>query len=87
MIKKLLLNHSPENVIVERIHHELQLANTLIQEGRISHECDSAEGQALENGIKTSISGINATHAATLLQTADCRQPFIAVKAINWCYQ
>ena len=53
MVKKLLLNHSPENVIVERVHHELQLANTLVQEGRISHECDSAEGQALENGIRT----------------------------------
>ena len=35
----------------------------------------------------TSISGINATHAANLVQTVDCRQPFIAVHAINWCYQ
>ncbi len=51
--KKLLLNHSLENVIVERALHELHLANALIQEGRISHACDSPEGQALEDGFRS----------------------------------
>ena len=29
------------------------LPNALIQEGRISHECDSPEGQALEDGFRS----------------------------------
>jgi hypothetical protein len=29
------------------------LANALIQEGRMSHQCDSPEGQALEVGIRS----------------------------------
>ena len=31
----------------------------------------------------SSISGINATLATNLVQTADCRQPFIAVQAMS----
>jgi len=33
--------------------HELHLVNALIQEGRISHECGSPNGQALEDGIRS----------------------------------
>jgi hypothetical protein len=29
------------------------LVSALIQEGRISHECDSPEGQALEDGFRS----------------------------------
>ena len=48
-----LLNHTADRVTLELTRHELHLANALIQEGRISHECDSPEGQALEDGIRS----------------------------------
>jgi hypothetical protein len=48
-----LLNHTADKVTLELTRHELHLANALIQEGRISHECDSPEGQALEDGIRS----------------------------------
>ena len=35
-----LLNHTPHKVTLELTRHELHLANALIQEGRISHECN-----------------------------------------------
>ena len=38
-------------------------------------------------GNTRSISGINATFAINPVQTTDCRQPFIAVQAINDCYK
>ena len=31
----------------------LSIPSALIQEGRIAHECDSPEGQALEDGIRS----------------------------------
>lgn len=40
-------------VTLELTRHELHLASVLIQEGRISHECDSPEGQALEDGVRS----------------------------------
>lgn len=39
-----LLDHTADKVTLELTYHELHLANALIQEGRISHECDSPEG-------------------------------------------
>jgi hypothetical protein len=42
-----------DKVTLELSLHELHLANALIQEGRISHECDSPEGQALEDGVRS----------------------------------
>tara|TARA_R110002072_G_C7792178_1_gene520951 strand:- start:226 stop:435 length:210 start_codon:yes stop_codon:yes gene_type:complete len=48
-----LLNHTADKVTLELTRHELHLANALIQEGRISHECDSPEGQALEDGFRS----------------------------------
>ena len=48
-----LLKHTPHKVTLELSLHELHLANALIQEGRISHECDSPEGQALEDGFRS----------------------------------
>ena len=48
-----LLNHTPDKVTLELSRHELHLANALIQEGRISHQCDSPEGQALEDGFRS----------------------------------
>ena len=48
-----LLNHTPHKITLELSLHELHLANALIQEGRISHECDSPEGQALEDGFRS----------------------------------
>ncbi len=44
-----VLSTTADNVTVELTRHELHLANALIQEGRISHECDSSEGQVLED--------------------------------------
>jgi hypothetical protein len=41
-----LLNRTADKVTLELTRQELHLANALIQEGRISHECDSPEGQA-----------------------------------------
>lgn len=48
-----LLNHTADKVALELTLHELHLANTLIQEGRISHQCDSPAGQALEDGVRS----------------------------------
>ena len=48
-----LLNHTPHKATLELAFHELHLANALIQESRISHECDSPEGQALEDGLRS----------------------------------
>ena len=48
-----LLSHAADKVTLELTHHELHLANALIQEGRISHECNSPEGLALEDGIRS----------------------------------
>ena len=48
-----LLNHTADNVSIELALHELHLANALMQEGRISHQCDSPTGQALEDGIRS----------------------------------
>jgi hypothetical protein len=42
-----------DKVTLELSLHELHLANALIQEGRISHACDSPEGQALEEGFRS----------------------------------
>ena len=36
-----LLGHASDKVTIELTLHELHLANLLIQEGRISHECDA----------------------------------------------
>lgn len=49
------LNHTTDKVTLELSLHELRLANALIQEGRISHECDSPRGPALEDGIKSAV--------------------------------
>jgi soluble cytochrome b562 len=48
-----LLNHTADKATLELTRQELQLANALIQEGRISHESDSPEAQALEDGIRS----------------------------------
>lgn len=48
-----LLDHTSNKVTVELTLHELHLASALIQEGRITHECDSPDGQALEDGIRS----------------------------------
>jgi hypothetical protein len=48
-----LLDHTNHEATIEFTLHELHMANTLIQEGRISHECDSPEGQSLEDGIRS----------------------------------
>ena len=48
-----LLKHTADKVTLELSLHELHLANALIQEGRISHECDSPEGQALEDRFRS----------------------------------
>ena len=48
-----LLNHTPQKATLELSRHELHLANALIQEGRISHQCHSPEGQALEDGFRS----------------------------------
>jgi hypothetical protein len=48
-----LLHHTADKVTLELSLHELHLANALVQEGRISHECDSSEGQALEDGFRS----------------------------------
>ena len=47
------LNHTADKATLELTCHELHLANALIQEGRISHECDSPEGQVLEDGFRS----------------------------------
>lgn len=48
-----VLSHTADNVTIELTRQELKLANALIQEGCISHMCDSPEGQALEDGIRS----------------------------------
>jgi hypothetical protein len=48
-----LLSHTDDKVTIEFTLHELHLASALIQEGRRYHECDSPNGQALEDGIRS----------------------------------
>ena len=48
-----LLNRNPHKATLELTRHELHLVNALIQEDRISHECDSPEGQSLEDGVRS----------------------------------
>ena len=48
-----LINYNSNKATLELSRHELHLANVLIQEGRISHECDSPEGLALEDGVRS----------------------------------
>ena len=48
-----LLNYTSHKVTLGLTLHELHLTSALIQEGRISHECDSPEGKALEDGIRS----------------------------------
>ena len=48
-----LLNRNPHKATLELTRHELHLVSALIQEGRISHECDSPEGQSLEDGFRS----------------------------------
>ena len=50
-----LVDHTSPRVTLEFTLHELHLASALIQEGRISHECDSREGKALEDGIRSAL--------------------------------
>ena len=56
-----LLNHTPDKVTIELTRHELHLANALIQEGRISHQCDSPAGQALEDEIRSIVIRMEAS--------------------------
>ncbi|MEH6516715.1 MAG: hypothetical protein V7742_08545 [Halioglobus sp.] len=48
-----LLDHPSCKVTLELTRHELRLVNALIQEGCISHECDSLEGQSLAYEIRS----------------------------------
>ena len=48
-----LVEHTSKKVTLELTHHELHLASALIQEGRVAHECDSPDGQALEDGVRS----------------------------------
>ncbi len=48
-----LLKQTYHKATLELTPDELHLANALIQEGRISHECDSLDGQALEDGFRS----------------------------------
>jgi len=50
-----LINQTANKVTIELTRHELHLASALIQEGRISHECESPEGQALEDGFRSAV--------------------------------
>jgi hypothetical protein len=59
-----LLNHTADKVSLELTRHELHLANALIQEGRISHESDSPESQALEDGIRSIVMRLEASRKA-----------------------
>ena len=47
------LSNANDKATIELTRHELHPANALIQEGRISPECDSPEGQALEDGMRS----------------------------------
>jgi hypothetical protein len=49
------LSHTTDKVTLELSLHELHLANALIQAGRIFHECDSPNGQALEDGVRSMV--------------------------------
>ncbi len=49
-----LINHTTDRVTLELTRHELHLASALIQEGRISHECDSPEGQGTRGWVQVS---------------------------------
>ena len=59
-----LLNHTADKATLELTCHELHLAKALIQEGRISHECDSPEGQALEDGFRSIVIRLEASWKA-----------------------
>lgn len=48
-----LLKHTADKATLTLTLHELHLANALIQEGRISHQCHSLDGQALEDGFRS----------------------------------
>ncbi len=50
-----LLDHTSYKVTLELTLHELHLTSALIQEGRISHECDSPEGKALEDEVRSAL--------------------------------
>ena len=56
-----LVHHTADKVTLELSLHELRLANALIQEGRISHESDSPEAQALEDGIRSIVIRLEAS--------------------------
>ena len=56
-----LLNHTADKATLELTRHELHLASALIQEGRLSHECDSPESQALEDGIRSIVIRLEAS--------------------------
>jgi hypothetical protein len=60
------LSHTADKVTLELTCHELHLANALIQEGRISHECDSPNGQALEDGIKSIVIRLEETAKSSI---------------------
>ena len=59
-----LLNHTADKATLELTRHELRLANALIQEGRISHESDSPDDQALEDGIRSIVMRLEASRKA-----------------------
>jgi len=48
-----LVDHTADKVSLELTRHELHLANALLQEGRLSLQCGSPEGQALEDAIRS----------------------------------
>ena len=48
-----LVDQTSGKVTIELTRHELHLVSALVQEGRISHQCDSPEGQAVEDGIRS----------------------------------
>lgn len=50
-----LISVANNKVTIEFTQRELHLANALIQEGRISFECESTDGQALENGVRSAV--------------------------------
>jgi hypothetical protein len=59
-----LLNHTADKATLELTRHELHLAKALIQEGRISHESDSPDDQALEDGIRSIVMRLEASRKA-----------------------
>ena len=67
-----LLSHANDKVTVELTLDELHLANALIQEDRISHQCDAPAGQALEDGFRSLVmtveESLKAGRATTTIQ-------------------